>query len=191
MTTNVNEEIIYAPIKIESADQLHALGATWDDCRTWRIGVTPVKVYLVPADQAPSDFLISELERKYAKRFRSVRCLVPGKIKEWIRCPECNKCNACSYGRSADDHEGTTVSLELLLESGYESATEDITAERSENELLLEEILNKLRSLNPVYVDIIHLKAAGYKTTEIASKLGISQPTVSRMVRKTQKLTEE
>ena len=37
------EEIIYAPIEIESADQLHALGATWADCRTWRIGVTRSK----------------------------------------------------------------------------------------------------------------------------------------------------
>ena len=27
-----SEEIIYAPIEIESADQLHVLGATWKDC---------------------------------------------------------------------------------------------------------------------------------------------------------------
>ena len=191
MTTKANEEIIYAPIEIESADQLHALGATWDDCRTWTFGVTPVKVYLVQADEATRDFLVSELERKYTKRFRDVRCMIPGKIKAWIRCPECNKCSACPYGRSADDHEGTTVSLDYLMENGYESATGDVTAEQAENELLLDEILDKLRRLNPAYVDIIQLKAAGYSTTEIASKLGISQPTGSRMLRRIQKLTAE
>ena len=191
MTTKANEEIIYAPIEIESADQLHALGATWEDCNTWTIGVTPVKVYLVEADEATRDFLVSELERKYTKRFRDVRCMVPGNIKAWIRCPECNKCNACPYGRSADDHEGVMISLDDLMENGYESATGDVTAEQAENELLLEELLEKLRSLNPLYVDIIHLKAAGYSTTEIASKLGISQPTVSRMLRKIQNLTDE
>ena len=87
MTTIANEEIIYAPIEIESADQLHALGATWEDCKTWRIGVTPVKVILVPADQETRDFLIQDLRRKYVNRNRQTRCQVPGKYNRPVTCP--------------------------------------------------------------------------------------------------------
>ena len=57
-----SEEIIYAPIEIESADQLHALGATWEDCKTWKFGHEYIKVLLVPADEEVRDYLVKELK---------------------------------------------------------------------------------------------------------------------------------
>ena len=47
-------EIFEAPIEIESADQLHAMGLTWEQCRTWYFGTKRVIVHLTPSDEAVS-----------------------------------------------------------------------------------------------------------------------------------------
>lgn len=163
-----NEEIIYAPIEIESEDQLRALGATWDDCRTWRFGTHPVIVYMVPANQETRDYLIEELQHKYSKTFRKNRCLVPGKQKSWIPCPESNHCQNCPYENRPEDRQRKWISLDQMQEDGYEPGTGDITAERGEAAVLLDQILKRLREKNPAYLSTIRMLADGYSVSEIA-----------------------
>ena len=45
------KEVFEAPIEIESSDQLHAMGLTWDQCRTWYFGTKRVTVHLTPSDE--------------------------------------------------------------------------------------------------------------------------------------------
>ena len=191
MTNNANEEIIYAPIEIESADQLHALGATWEDCRTWRIGVTPVKVYLVPADQETRDYLISDLRKKYANRSRQTRCQVPGKYNRPISCPECNHCDRCPYGFSAAERESKVISLDCLLEDGYEEGGNDTTADQAENRVELMVLLEKLREEDPTYLDVVILKASGYTRDEMSDRLKIPRTTVHRMLHRIREIGEQ
>lgn len=190
MTTKANEEIIYAPIEIESADQLHALGATWEDCRTWTIGVTPVKVYLVPADQATRDFLMQDLRRKYVNLHRQTRCLVPGKNNRPITCPARNHCDRCPYGLNADDRGSKTVSLDILLEDGYEEGSADTTADPVISSIYLEDVLRRLREENPVFLDIVYLRADGLTLDEISERLNIPRTTLHRMLQKIRRIAE-
>ena len=183
MTTKDNEEIIYAPIEIESADQLHALGATWDDCKTWRIGVTPVKVILVPANQETRNFLIKEMQDKYSKVSRNRRCVVPGKKKSWITCPESNHCTACPYHREGGNGAVETVSLDSLLENGIEYGGTDVTAEQAETACELDLLIQILSEENPRYVRLVRLLEAGYTVPEIAVRLNCSPKTVYRLIR--------
>ena len=191
MTTKDNEEIIYAPIEIESADQLHALGATWDDCKTWRIGVTPVKVILVPADQETRDFLIKEMQNKYSKVSRRSRCVVPGKKKSWITCPESNHCTACPYHREGGNGAVETVSLDSLLEDGIEYGGTDVTAEQAEAACELELLIQILSEVSPRYVRLVRLLGAGYTIPEIAVKLDCSPKTVYRLIREIRRVAAE
>ena len=191
MTTKDNEEIIYAPIEIESADQLHALGATWEDCRTWTIGVTPVKVYLVPADQATRDFLIKEMQLKYSKVSRQSRCMVPGKKKSWITCPESNHCTACPYHRARGDGAVETVSLDSLMEDGIEYGGTDVTAEQAEAACELDLLIQILSEENPRYVRLVQLLEAGYTVPDIAVKLNRSPKTIYRLIGEIRRVAAE
>ena len=190
MTTNANEEIIYAPIEIESADQLHALGATWEDCKTWRIGVTPVKVILVPADQETRDFLIQDLRRKYVNRNRQTRCQVPGKYNRPVTCPAKNHCDCCPYGLNVSDRGDRTISLDSLLEDVYEAGGTDTTADPVVSSMYLEDVLRRLREEKPVFLDIVYLRADGLTLDEISERLNIPRTTLYRMLQKIRKIAE-
>ena len=185
-----SEEIIYAPIEIESAAQLHALGATWEDCKTWRIGVTPVKVVLVPSNQETRDFLIQEMRRKYVNRHRQTRCLVPGRNNRPVTCPERNHCDCCPYGMNADDRNSKVVSLDSLLEDGYEEGSDDTTADPVVSSMYLDDVLRHLREENPVFLDIVYLRADGLTLDEISAKLSIPRTTLHRMLQKIRQIAE-
>ena len=185
------EEIIYAPIEIESADQLHALGATWADCKTWRIGMTPVKVYLVPADQEVRDYLMQELRKKYSNQNHQGRCKIPGKRKTLIDCPLTNRCASCPYGTDGSLRQGRTVSLDEMLEEGYDQAGLDTASEQAENRIELEHILRCLREENPLYPEIVRMRASGYSPIEISEKIDVNVRTVHRMLQKIRRLASD
>ena len=190
MTNKTNEEIIYAPIEIESADQLHALGATWDDCRTWRIGARPVTVFLVPADRETRDFLIQDLRQKYEHYSRRTRCKIPGTRKQLVTCPESNHCDQCPFGMCREEREPETISLDAMLEEGFEPMCEDTIADYAETSLELERVLKKLYAMNPDYVRLVTMRAQGYTVDEIVSLMHISRATLFRMLRQIRRIAE-
>ena len=190
MTTNANEEIIYAPIEIESADQLHALGATWEDCKTWKFGCEHIKVLLVPADADTRDFLVGELNRRHTRDLRISRCMVPGKLSGLIRCPSQNSCMNCPYGREKEVKQRRELSLESLMEDGFDPEGMDITSDRAEAAVQLELILTRLREEDPRLLDLVYLKAAGYRSREIADRLEISRRTYVRLEQKIREIAE-
>ena len=112
MTTKDNEEIIYAPIEIESADQLHALGATWEDCQIWKFGPEHVRVLLVPANEETREFLVNELNSRHSRNLRNRRCMIPGKWTAQIQCPSENSCLNCPFGREDDERQSRMMSLD-------------------------------------------------------------------------------
>ena len=179
-----SEEIIYAPIEIESADQLHALGATWEDCKTWKFGHEYIKVLLVPADEEVRDYLVKELNRRHSRDLRSSRCMIPGRRSAYIQCPSENSCLNCPFGREREVCQRQVLSLDSLMEEGFDPAGEDITSKRAEDTIELDRILSCLREEDPRLLDLVYLKAAGYRSQEIADQLGISRRTYVRLEQK-------
>ena len=41
------------------------------------------------------------------------RCIVPGKQKPLIVCPECNKCSNCPFGRKPEDRQPRVIDYEV------------------------------------------------------------------------------
>ena len=70
--------IVYAPIEIENPGQLETLGITWKDVVPLKVGKRTVSVYLVPASEEVSRYMLRELRNKYQTEFRSTRCRVSG-----------------------------------------------------------------------------------------------------------------
>ena len=89
--------IIYAPIEIENPGQLETLGITWKDVVPIKIGNRTVSVYLVPAPEEVSSFMLRELRNKYNRESRSLRCGVLGTQGKLRFCEESNSCAECRY----------------------------------------------------------------------------------------------
>ena len=164
----------YAPIEIEHSGQLETLNITWNDCRTWHIGSERVTVYLCPADEATYRFLLGELRRKHRNGYRAVRCMVEGKLKPLIRCPESNKCSACPYGRKPEDREANIISWDGLIESGYEGEADNRMVEQLQAKLEYDEIRTLMDSKNPIIAQVFEMKERdGFSVSEIADRLRI------------------
>ena len=86
------ETVYYVPIEIEIRDQLVTLGITEKQCRTWRIGTELKTVHLTPCDKETFTLLSHDLWAQQMKGYRISRCMVPGKLKPLVRCPEKYKC---------------------------------------------------------------------------------------------------
>ncbi len=176
---NNEKEVIYAPIEIESADQLRALGIGWEDCETWLIGLDHVKVYLTPASAEVRDYLMQELRRRHQNRCRETRCMVQGKRGFPIRCPDQNHCEECPYGRNRGDRVYRTVSLDELFGEGFDCPSTENIAEIVENRIVLHDLFDRLMEVDPNYVRIIELLASGLTRAEIGRRLGLSRSVVS------------
>ena len=162
------KEVYYAPIVIEDEEQFDMLGIEKTACEYKRMGARKVLVYQVPAPREVSDYLIKTYMTEYRKEYRSMRCLVPGKLKPLIRCPEKNKCSTCPYAKQPN-----IISLDEDIEATeqFESRTEDYEE--------IEDIMNLLYRKNPIFPVIVEKLADGWKPDRIAKYLGIGKSLLS------------
>lgn len=150
-------EIFEAPIEIESADQLHAMGLTWEQCRTWYFGTKRVVVHLTPGDEQTYRFLRDELRAKHRNEYRERRCMIPGKLKPLIPCPEKNSCKNCPYPQHRDnqlpdlcwDDYATTFS---------EVAQPDPEFQRMADRATIADVIKAISAQNPKFAQAIVLK---------------------------------
>ena len=179
------EEIWWAPVEIEHADQLETLNATKEDCKTWRIGTEKIIVYLVPSNKATYDFLLGELRKKHRNGYRSVRCKIPGTQKPLIICPDTNKCANCPYGRRPADRDPNEISWEELTDSGYEITTYDSTSNQALAKAELNSLLDKMVEEDPKIEIVFKMRRLmGFDALEIAALLGLSEAKVYRLLRR-------
>lgn len=164
-------EIFEAPIEIESADQIHAMGLTWEQCRTWYFGTKRVVVHLTPSDEQTYRFLRDELRAKHRNEYRERRCMIPGKLKPLIPCPEKNSCKNCPYPQHRDnqlpdlcwDDYATTFS---------EVAQPDPEFQRMADRATIADVIKAISAQNPKFAQAIVLKEYyGLSVAEIAEKL--------------------
>ena len=176
--------IIYAPIEIENPGQLETLGITWKDVVPLKVGKRTVSVYLVPASEEVSRYMLRELRNKYQAEYRSTRCRVPGD-RGLKSCRSRGSCEDCAYFPVRQPQES---SLEMMFEDGWdcESCDSDLQ-EKAE----LRELFGVIREADPRLFEVLSLKLAGYSEREISEYLGLSAPAVHRAVVKARQIAEE
>ncbi len=173
-------KVFAAPIEIEHKEQFETLGITWEQCRTWYIGIQKVIVHLTPSDENCYRFLLNELRAKHRNGYRSGRCKIPGLLKPLITCPESNRCSNCPYPECRDQHKSNIISWDELAEIDYEG--EDVgnrPIEKADAKIEYEEIRNLLDEVNPIISKILEMKVRDeYSVQEIADTLGVSKRNV-------------
>lgn len=170
------ETVYYVPIEIEIREQLVTLGITEKQCRTWRIGTELKTVHLTPCDKDTFTLLTRNLWAQQTKEHRDTRCLVPGKLKPLVRCPEKNKCVECPFGISVWNRQPNIVSLDELMERRREPSdkmsVDQLVFQRMELQELKAAMDEKDNRLFEIFV-LINLQ--DYNKSDIARKYQISR----------------
>ena len=177
------ESVYYLPIEISSKEQLKTLGITRTQCRSWKFGAEWKTVHLTPCGKEIFTEFSRNLWLQQTKEYRNSRCMVPGKQKPLIRCPEKNKCDACPFGISPWNRQPNVVSLDKLTEIGREPGCTESADHLAQQRMELLEIKMKMEEKDKRLFDIfVMLNLQDCKKSDIALKYHISAKTVRRLI---------
>jgi hypothetical protein len=181
-----NGEILYdCPIEIKDQADLDNFGIGWDDCKTLSFhGSEKMTVFFFKTeDRAFAEYQWGYLDTQHSSGYFSVRCMVPGKRKAFIRCRDTNKCSACPYGRTPETKQSPVVSWDGLLDSGWEPVPTASVEHQVMAKLEYEEIRSKMDAEDPRIALAFEAKELyGDSVKEIAADLGVSVPRVYQLL---------
>ena len=170
-------EILYdAPYEIKNQADLDNFGITWNDCRTLNFhGSEKVTVFFIRTkNRALAEYLWSALDTQHSRGFASVRCMIPGKRKLFIKCPDTNSCAACP---NKAKERSPIISWDDLTENGYEPIVDYSLHEQVEAKLLYESIKAVMDTEDTRIAKALEMKVLlGFSVKEIAAELGVSEP---------------
>ena len=175
--------VYYMPIEIANQEHLETLGITRQQCRTWRFGTEWKTVHLTPCSEEVFTVLSRDLWLQQTQEYRNNRCMVPGKQKPLIRCPEKNKCDACPFGKSPWNRQPNIISLDELLEIGREPGSTESADQLVFQRMELLEIKVKMDEKDKRLFEIfVMMNLQDCKKSDIAVKFHISAKTVRRLI---------
>lgn len=186
------EEIYEAPIVIHSKADLENYHITWDDCKTLHFGRSKkgVVVYFFPTtNKELAEFHWQEINTAHSQEYRKDRCLIPGKLKPLIKCPDSNSCRNCPYPEYRDRHLPDDLSWERLEEDGYEIPHRSNEMRQSEARMAIDDVCKVISQRNPKYALAIYLfEYRGYSAEEIAKLLKVSVSSVYQYIAQAKKI---
>lgn len=179
-------EILYdCPIEIKDKADLDNFGITWDDCRYLRFnGSQRMRVYFFKTENRElAEAQWSYLDTLHSSGFASTRCMVPGRKKPFIKCPTTNSCARCPYGRKPEDKQAPVISLDGLLDDGYEPAPAESVEHRVLKKIEYEEIRARMDAEDPrIALAFEGKELYGETVQELAAELGVSTPRVYQLI---------
>ena len=177
------ETVYYVPIEIEIRDQLVTLGITEKQCRTWRIGTELKTVHLTPCDKETFTLLSRDLWAQQMKGYRISRCMVPGKLKPLVRCPEKFKCDECPFGISVWHRKPNIVSLDEMMDQRQEPGDNESVDQLVFQRMELQEIKAAMDEKdNRLFRIFVMMNLLDYNKSEIARKLQVSRNLVYQLI---------
>lgn len=180
----LNGEILYdCPVEIKNQQDLDNYGITWDDCRTLNFhGSDRVTVYFMKVEsRALAEYQWSYLDTQHSRSYASVRCIIPGKRKAFIKCPDTVSCAKCPY---KDVKQPPVISWDGLIETGYEPvATTSSVEEKVHTRLEYADIKALWDAEDERIAKAFEMKELlGMPVKDIAGKLQISEPRVYQLI---------
>lgn len=178
-------------VKIEtSKDGNLVAGLESKDIKSYRDNEGVVHYYfeaLVP--KSLKAMYESEDNTQIKRDARMNRCLIPGKQKAWIRCPECNKCSECP--RYADKKAGI-ISLDQYTADGCpEIPAKDNVEETVIYMHVIENLVQIAKEKRERLVQELKLLGEGYEKSELPEMLGISESTMYDDIKVLKDLAED
>ena len=179
----INGETLYdCPMEIKDQQDLNNYGITWDDCSTLNFhGSEKVTVYFYKTEnRAFAEYQWSYLDTKHSRGFASVRCMIPGKRKDWIKCPDTTSCAKCKHKK---DRKPPIISWDGLVETGYEPVGSAPADEPVIAKMEYQAIRALMDAEDVRIAQAFEMKELmGYKAEEIAEELGVSAPRVYQLI---------
>ena len=170
-----NGEILYdCPIEIKDKADLRNYGITWDDCKTLPFGGgEKMTVYFYKTEsRALAEYQWSYIDTEHSRRNAEKRCMIPGKRKPFIRCPDTNSCSTCKY---YDVKLPPVISLDDLLENHWEPAPTESPEGQVLSKLEYQSIRTRLDAEDPRLAFVLEsMKLYGISAKTISAELGIS-----------------
>ena len=185
-TLGADGEILYdCPMEIRDQQDLRNYGITWNDCKTLNFnGSAGVVVYFFrTTNRALADYQWTCLDTQHSRAYAANRCMVPGKRKAQIRCPDTNSCASCPYGRKPEDRQPAVISWNTLTETGYEPVSEDNAEEKALSRIQMDELKVIMDREDTRIWRAIELKERyGCPVNAIALDLNVSEPRVYQLI---------
>lgn len=190
-----NGETLYdAPIEIRDKVDLVHYGITKNDCRYLHFGSSQrVLVYFYKTtNRAFAEYQWECLNNMHSSGYNSTRCMVPGQRKSFVRCKDTNKCSQCPYGRTPETKQASLISLDDLVENGYEPETADQVEQQAMAKMEYAEIRARMDAEDPRIARAFEARELlGDSVTRIAADLGVSEPRVYQLLKRAKEIGKE
>ena len=192
--TSIGEDgaILYdAPIQIRDQEDLNNYHISWQDCRTLKFhGSERMTVFFMKVEsRALAEYMWASLDTEHSRGYASVRCMIPGKRKAYIKCPDTNSCANCPH---KGDKQAPVISWDGLVESGYEPAA---GASPEESAMAKSEYSSIKAAMDAEDVRISKVfemkELLGFSVKEIAAELKLSEVRIYQMVARAKAIGRE
>ncbi|MCR5137606.1 MAG: hypothetical protein K6C12_11070 [Oscillospiraceae bacterium] len=192
--TSIGEDgaILYdAPIQIRDQADLDNYHISWRECRTLNFhGSERVTVFFMQVEsRSLAEYMWASLDTEHSRGYASVRCMIPGKRKPFIRCPDTVSCVTCPHKA---DRQAPVISLDGLVESGYELAA---GASPEESAVAKSEYASIKAAMDAEDVRISKVfemkEVLGFSVKEIAAELQISEPRIFQLIARAKAIGRE
>lgn len=147
---------------------------------THKFSNTPRLCYMVLCDEEFAREYIQAEKTECKRRERETRCIIPSPITgKPICCPDSKSCMGCEYASMENIPMVGGISYERLIEeTGYEKRTHDHTSDEALTNIITDDLLAELSSINEKLAEILQLRLKGLEVKEISEKLGIKKSTL-------------
>ena len=164
------------------------------DCKYLHLGSSQrILVYFYKTtNRAFAEAQWEYINNVHSRGYSSTRCMVPGQRKAFVRCKDTNKCSECPYGRTPETRQASLVSLDDLVESGYEPEAADSAEQQAVAKMEYAEIRARMDAEDPRIARALETKVLlGDTVTKIAADLGVSEPRVYQLLRRAKEIGRE
>lgn len=190
-----NGETLYdAPIEIRDKADMDNYGICDDDCKYLHLGSSQkVRVYFLrTSSRELAEYLWEDFNNRHSAEYYSTRCMVPGKRKVFVRCKDTNKCSECPYGRTPGTRQAAVVSLDGLVECGYETASADSVEQQVMGKMEYDELRAQMDAEDPRIARAFEARELmGDSVKKIAQDLGVSEPRVYQLIKRAKEIGKQ
>ena len=195
ITSDSGETLYFAPVRVQTEKDLQTFGVTKEARWTLPFGKSSDKykvLYFVTPNKALAEDFWEKINTQHSQEYRKRRCMIPGKLKPLIPCPDCNSCANCPYPEYRDKHEMREIVFDDEIKVQRTLSTESPDFHKLEMKWKIQGACQKMDEQNPLFAKSIILKEyCGYSVKEIAEMLHCTEYDVRYYLRRATEIGKE